>query len=333
MTAQPTVLMKIPPDQSDRRGNRVTADRWEGILRSLGYRVPVVETYEDQPAEVLIALHAVHGNETIRYFSKHHPDRPIILALTGTDLYRDLPDDPAARQSVELADRFVVLQSEALRELPAARRKDAWVIEQSVDLKSLSPESSWLGKDRELGDELLISVVGHLRWEKDPFRVVRALERIPEDRRPAVRHVGAEAEPGYADRARRFTEEVAGYRWVGEVSRAQALGLIDRSDLMVVSSRMEGGANVVSEALALETPVLASDIPGNRGLLPDGYPGLFPVEDESALAEIIRRIQREESFLNRLRDRIKTMDPEPASRGREKRKWRDLMEELIAVPS
>jgi glycosyltransferase involved in cell wall biosynthesis len=96
---------------------------------------------------------------------------------------------------------------------------------------------------------------------------------------------------------------------------------------------MEGGAKVVSEALALETPVLASDIPGNRGLLPDNYSGLFPVEDDSVLAESVRRFQREESFRKRLRNRIKTMDPDPASPGREERKWRDLMEELIAVPS
>ncbi len=66
---------------------------------------------------------------------------------------------------------------------------------------------------------------------------------------------------------------------------------------MVLSSLMEGGANVVSEAVISGLPVLASRIDGTVGLLGEDYPGYFPVSDTAALGRLLRRVEAEPEFL------------------------------------
>ena len=70
---------------------------------------------------------------------------------------------------------------------------------------------------------------------------------------------------------------------------------------MVISSIMEGGANVVIEAVTAGVPVLASRISGNIGMLGRDYEGYFPVGDDAALAALLERASREARFLARLR--------------------------------
>jgi glycosyltransferase involved in cell wall biosynthesis len=96
---------------------------------------------------------------------------------------------------------------------------------------------------------------------------------------------------------------------VGARPAHQALRLIQRSRLLVVSSRSEGGANVVSEAIACGTPVLASRIDGNMGLLGDDYPGYFPVGDTAALRQLIIRAARDSDWLALLRQYILELQP------------------------
>ena len=79
------------------------------------------------------------------------------------------------------------------------------------------------------------------------------------------------------------------YRWLGGRTHAQTLGWIARSHLLVVSSAMEGGANVIAEAARIGTPVLASRVSGNVGMLGRNYPGYFPLFDERALAGLIEK--------------------------------------------
>ena len=70
---------------------------------------------------------------------------------------------------------------------------------------------------------------------------------------------------------------------------------------MVISSRLEGGANVVCEALRIGVPILASRIPGNVGLLGESYAGYFPVGDARALA---RLLDNDKSFYEKLKRQI-----------------------------
>lgn len=76
-----------------------------------------------------------------------------------------------------------------------------------------------------------------------------------------------------------------------EVDKPAIQALMNRCRAMVISSVMEGGANVVSEACRAGLPVVASDISGNVGLLGDDYPGYFPVGNDTELARMLQRAE------------------------------------------
>src|SRR6185436_2988360 len=127
------IVTPAPP--GSRYGNRITALRWARILRRLGNRVSILQAYGDQSFDLLIALHARRSHQSIISFQRQNPAAPVIVALTGTDLYRDIRTDHLARESLNLATRIVVLQPKALEELPPRLRDNTRVIYQSVENK------------------------------------------------------------------------------------------------------------------------------------------------------------------------------------------------------
>jgi glycosyltransferase involved in cell wall biosynthesis len=129
------------------------------------------------------------------------------------------------------------------------------------------------------------------------------LEHIP-DADLQVVHLGAALDPGLVPRS-----EDPRYRWLGGVPHARALRWLASSHAMVISSRMEGGANVVCEALRIGVPVLASRISGNLGLLGPGYHGYFPVENAAALARLIVRAASDLDFYRRLKRQVTALRP------------------------
>jgi putative glycosyltransferase (TIGR04348 family) len=264
-------------------------------LEELGYSVEVTESWSGSDAGLLIALHAYRSHQSMVAFKKQYPSRPIVLILTGTDIYRDIKNHSEVIQSMEMADQLVVLQSSAIHSVPAHLRHKVQVIYQSVEIDV---------KDSATKDDFLVSVIGHLREEKDPFCVVRSLPLLPADSKITVKHLGQAMNPQMKDQATNFNATVDRYQWLGEVSHADALRTLSQSRLMVISSRMEGGAHVVSEAIALGIPVIASDIPGNRGLLGEDYPGYYLVADENALATLLYRAEKLPPFYASLQKRI-----------------------------
>jgi len=228
-------------------------------------------------------------------FHKNYPDKPIVLMLTGTDLYRDMADHGEVIRSMEIADKLVVLQSAALESIPIQLRHRAQVIYQSVAV-DITPSIA--------SSDFQVTVIGHLREEKDPFCVARSLPLIPADSSINVLHLGMAMTEQMDRSARGYTENLERYQWIGEVSHADALKILSKSRLMVISSRMEGGAHVVSEAIALGIPVIASNIPGNRGLLGDDYLGYYPVGNEAALASLLYRCETIPNFYAALKKQI-----------------------------
>jgi putative glycosyltransferase (TIGR04348 family) len=313
------IFMACPAPPHSRKGNRVTAERWARFLRELGHRVAIAQQYQGEPCDLLVALHARRSFPAVRAFRKAHPERPLIVALTGTDLYRDLPRSRPATRSLELADRLVVLQAQALQDLPAGKRRKARVILQSAEPVAAPPPKSRTTFE--------VCVLGHLRHEKDPFRTALALRLLPESSRVRVTHAGEALSHAMAARARQAMERDPRYRWVGGVPRGQARRLLARSHLLVLSSLMEGGANVISEALVDGVPVLASRILGSVGLLGARYPGYFPLRNTEALARLLHRAETDEDFYRRLADWCAALAPqfEPA---RERQAWHDLLAEL-----
>ncbi|MGH8751987.1 MAG: selenoneine biosynthesis selenosugar synthase SenB [Burkholderiales bacterium] len=273
-------------------GNRNTAQRWARLLRELGHRVRIGTAWDSRAADAMIALHARKSHAAIKNFSLAQPAAPLILCLTGTDLYRDIQFDAEAQESMQLATRLIVLQEQGLNELPPQIRARTRVIYQSARLvKSVPPLKSCFE----------IYVIGHLREEKDPFRCAMALQYLPASSRIVVRQLGQSLSQEMEDEAKQWMQHEPRYQWLGEVSHAAARRRLARSRLLVVSSRMEGGANVISEAVISRVPVLASNIAGNIGMLGKDYAGYFELENERELAKLLHRAESDKIFYRRLK--------------------------------
>jgi len=314
------IVTPAPPGST--RGNRITAERWARLLKTLDHRVSILETYDNQKVDILIALHARRSHASIAQFREAYPDRPIILALTGTDVYRDIHQNAQARRSLELADRIVVLQPYALRELKSAEQKKARVVYQSVKTPARlkRPRRPW---ERHFD----VCVIGHLRPVKDPFRAAMAARGLSKHSRIRVIQVGGALSKQMAHRGRRESQINPRFQWLAEVSRARALRILNQSRLCVISSRTEGGANVLSEAVVAGIPVLASRIAGNIGILGEDYAGLFPVGATAELRDLMLRAETDREFLRKLRTQI-TKLASLFTPAREQRAWKQLISEL-----
>jgi putative glycosyltransferase (TIGR04348 family) len=289
------IALVTPAGPGTRNGNRHTALRWAAFLRAAGHRVDVsVQCSPGLRADAMLALHARRSHPSIRAFPA---DKPLLVALTGTDVYRDIHDSAEARESLELARRLIVLQPMAARELPPRLREKISVVVQS---------SATRLRHEPVTRRFRICVIGHLRAEKDPMRAFAALSHLP-DKRLQLVHLGAALDPVLGAEAKNAMAREPRYRWLESVPHERALRWLASSHAMVISSRMEGGANVVCEALRIGVPVLASRIPGNVGLLGTGYAGYFEVGDERSLARLMRRAASEPGYYGKLKRQIRPL--------------------------
>ncbi len=318
------IIRLTPPGPSARTGNAVAAQRWASILRRLGHRVTIAADWVDRSADAMVAIHAWRSAEAIRRFKARHPERPVILQLSGTDIYQYLTEDPAPTlRSMELADRLVALNSLAWRVVPKQFRNKLQVILQSVP-KSMQPR-------RPSRRHIDISVIGHLRDVKDPLRAAAAARLLPATSRIRIVHIGRAYSAEWAAKAKAEMAANPRYVWRDDVPRAAVQNLLRRSHAMVLSSLSEGGANVISEAIVAGVPILASRMDGNVGLLGADYPGYFPVGDTKALARLLRRIETDWRLVAKLRRAIARRAPQFRPE-RESAAWRRLLAEL-APPS
>ena len=314
------IIVITPPGPSTRTGNAVAALRWARILRQLGHRVTVAAEYGDEPVDAMVAIHAWRSAEAIRRFKLRYPDRPLILQLSGTDIYQYISEDPEPTLgSMALADRLVALNNLAWRVVPKKFRKKLCVIFQSVP-KPLVPRQP----SRRHID---VCVIGHLRDVKDPLRAAEAARLLPPASRIRIVQIGRAYSAEWAAKARAEMAANPRYLWRDDVPRAAVQKLLRRSHAMVLSSFSEGGANVISEAVVAGVPVLASRMDGNVGLLGGDYPGYFPVGETKALARLLERIEGDPAFVATLRRAIGRRAPlfRPE---REIAAWRRLLAEL-----
>jgi len=327
------IVTPAPP--GSRYGNRITALRWGRILRRLGNRVSILQTYADQSYDLLVALHARRSHPSIVSFQRQNPGVPVIVALTGTDLYRDIQTNHLARESLDLATRIVVLQPKALEELHPGLREKARVIYQSVEAKQApqgirvrSPKTRFSKREVRSSRSFDVSVIGHLRTVKDPFRTAIASRLLPSSSMIRILQVGGAMTAAMAARALQEMRVNHRYEWLRERSRTHVFRLLANSQICVISSRMEGGANVLSEAITASVPILASRIDGNTGILGGDYPGYFDVGGTKELAQLLTRVETSTEYLAELRDRVKSLAFlfNPA---REHKAWLNLNKELF----
>ena len=296
----PSVLLVTPALADANNGNWRTAARWARLL-SPEYRI-IVQAAADaasigpgMEAVAMVALHARRSHAAIAAWRATFPGRALVVALTGTDLYRDLPaGDEAAAASLRLADRLIVLQDDALNHVPRALRARTQLVFQSArTLRRWTHKSS---------DRLHCVLVAHLRDEKDPTTAFAAWRQLPPGVPATLTIIGAALDADLGRAARDLAAADARVQWLGPRTHPWTRQAIKRAHLLIVPSRMEGGANVVVEAVTAGTPVLGSRMSGNVGMLGDDYPGFFAVGDAAGLARCVGRAAVDRQYLRTLED-------------------------------
>ncbi len=284
------VVIVTPGTGSANNGNWRTASRWAAMLQDR-YRVILQTQWDGAGADALLALHARRSADSVARFGDRLPSRPIGVMLTGTDLYRDLPASREAAATLDRADRIVVLQDDALRFLQRRWRAKAEVIFQSARRLAARPKPR---------DRLDCVVVGHLREEKDPATLFRAVDLLPKGLPIRIRHIGAPLDPALGRAATRLQQREPRYRYTGALGHGLARCAMQGAHLLLHPSRMEGGANAIVEAVTAGTPVVASRVSGNVGMLGPGYQGYFECGDAEGLAARLVQAADDRAWLGRL---------------------------------
>ena len=305
-------------------GNRATAVRWANFLKQLGHRVSISTQWDGTAYDLMVALHAWRSAESIVAFKKQCPDYPLVLAMTGTDLYRFINSHPEPTlASINAADRLVTLHPLARRVLPKSSQHKVHVIYQSA-----IPLPAALRQAAKRSVKYFdVCIVGHLREEKDSMRVAYAVRDLPSDSKIRVLHYGKAHNEKWASYAKQEMEVNPRYHWFGEVPHWKVRQAYGTCRLMVLPSVMEGGANVISEAAVAGLPVIASDIDGSVGLLGNDYAGYFPVQDTSALRALLLKAEAEPEYVSLLAKQCKAKAG-LFTREAEKQGWADLLKDM-----
>ena len=289
MTSSLTITIVTPAHASTQSGNRITAERWQAILQRLGHRVTISTGDDAITSDLLVAIHAWRSAEAVTRFRKRYPAKPIIVCLSGTDVYAyQQSHPPATLGSMAAATALVGLHDLVGRSIPARFHGKLYIMHQSAPTVLRQPNRP---------DVFDVCVIGHLRAEKDPLRTAAAARLLPPESRLRLTHVGRAMDAQWAAAANAEMAENPRYHWLGEVSMDAVRNLLATTRLMVLSSVMEGGANVLGEAIAAGVPVVTSAIDGSLGLLGTDYPGTFPVGDTAALALMLERVENDPAFL------------------------------------
>lgn len=323
---RPRIVIVTPALADANNGNWQTARRWAAMLRA-DYGVRVLSRWSADAAadEVLmLALHARRSAESVAAWRAQRPAAPLVLVMTGTDLYRDIATDAAAQRSLALADRLVVLNTRGAQALPAELRAKARVVLQSTPARR--PQADKTTR------HLRALAVGHLRAEKAPQTLWAAAARLAQRGDILIDQLGAALDPALGEQASRLAQQLPGFRWLAAVPHAQARRRIQAAHVLVHTSAMEGGAHVVTEAITSGTPVLASRIDGNLGLLGDDYAGCFDPGDDAALAALLVRARDDAAMLPALAAQCAARAPLFAPR-REHQRLLQLLAELGLPPT
>lgn len=286
------VVIVSPALADANNGNWQTARRWQRLLSVAhsaritrewpGPQASTGATAPAAPDQVMLALHARRSAPAIEAWAQQHGSRGLAVVLTGTDLYRDIATDATAQRSLALAQQLVVLQDQGRQALPEALRAKTQVVFQSTTARQALAKTP---------QHLRAVMVGHLREEKDPLTLLAAVALLGQGAGVLIDHIGLPLDAAFGEAAQATAAACPHYRWLGGLPHAATRVRIQRAHVLVHTSRMEGGAHVLMEAVCSGTPVLASRIAGNVGMLGADYTGYFEPGDAAQLAHLLHQVR------------------------------------------
>ncbi|MHB1238637.1 MAG: selenoneine biosynthesis selenosugar synthase SenB, partial [Gallionella sp.] len=223
--AKPHIVIISPALANANNGNWQTARRWSRFLRK-DYRVSIAVQWDGNPCDAMIALHARRSASSIAAYSAAHPALPLVVVLTGTDLYRDILTDEDAQRSLQLATHLVVLQPAGLEMLDQASCKKTRIIFQSApSLKAIDRHSSIPPRYFD------VTMIGHMRDEKDPATFMHAAEFLQGGNIRLI-HIGSALDPALGRLAEKTRQRYPRYQWLGNLTHAATRQRLKRSHLM-----------------------------------------------------------------------------------------------------
>jgi putative glycosyltransferase (TIGR04348 family) len=293
---QARVLIISPAQADANNGNWQTAWRWSRMLAPRFQTSIAQEWAGNRPGDqdvaafdVMLALHARRSAKSISAWAKAQGARQnakgLAVVLTGTDLYRDIDFDSDAKMSLDLAQQLAVLQECGPERLAAHWRAKARVIFQSTTARQNLPKTP---------RHLRAVMVGHLRDEKSPQTLFEAARLLRDRNDIFIDHIGEPLDANLGRQAQETATACPNYRWLGGVRHEATRRHIQRAHVLVHASKIEGGAHVVMEAVCSGTPVLASEIAGNVGMLGAAYPGYFEQGNARELADLLLSLRADQ---------------------------------------
>ncbi len=290
---RPHVVIVSPALADANNGNWQTAQRWQKML-SVYFHCRIVPSWPDKFAnqdEVMLALHARKSASSIAAWHAAKGASKLAVVLTGTDLYRDIETDAAAQASLAMAGQLIVLQELGPSHLHTHLQTKARVIFQST-----TPLPT-LAKPEE---HLRVVMVGHLRSEKSSETLFETAKLLQQSDKIFIDHIGDGLDLQLAQQAQTTASQNPHYRWLGGLPHTATRRTVQRAHVLVHTSRMEGGAHVIMEAACSGTPVLASRIDGNVGMLGPDYEGYFDWGNPAQLVQLLRECRRTQVDANGL---------------------------------
>mgnify|MGYP001473096675 CR=1 FL=1 len=307
------ITIITPAHRGSKSGNRVTGLRWAGLLRQLGHRVSIATQWRDHDTDVLITVHALKSAEAVIRASEQRPDIRIVTLLAGTDIYPNFAPPQTAQAALRRADALIALQPRALEVLPEELRAKARTVVQSATALS-APRPA----------QFSAIVLAHLRPVKQPLLALSAVEQVPAEVPIQLTLAGAQIDSEYSQEVMAAVAQSSRANWVGPLTRRASKLMLSSSHVCIVPSSAEGGANVVSEAIAAGTPILCSAIPGNTGLLGDDWPGMFAAGDDRGLAKLLTKAASDRAFFDELCLQTRALQPMVAP-ATERAAWREIL--------
>ena len=326
------LLIYVPLPRGTTRGNWITGTRWAAILRELGHTVKLVapsefDAHSAADYDVLIALHARRSHSAVHALRAISQHSAVVVALTGTDLQSDLCSETdrstMVLQSLEIADRIILLEPEGLKLLPHTLHSKCHVILQS---------SKTIAKTTPPDERIFqVTILAHLRDVKDPFLIAKAADLLPKESKLKILHLGSATSEKWELLAQEWTNRSPRYNWIGAVPHLRAQEILAGSRLTVLTSHQEGAPSVFSEAAVCGVPVLSTRICAAIGIFGRDYPGLYDVGNEHQLAELLWAAESNELFYQQLLQRTVSLknkfSPELESQA-----WKSLIVGLTKSP-
>ncbi|XP_023503099.1 glycosyltransferase 1 domain-containing protein 1 isoform X4 [Equus asinus] len=292
-------------------GNAVTAERVRDHLEAAGHICILKDAFDfESPSEIAnliaaenveaaLALHLYRGGRLLQGHGI-----PFGVIFGGTDLNEDVNQGEKNKVMGKVLEeaRFAVaftksMEEMAQRQWPHAKGK---IYVQSQGIATVpNPAFDWdaflqRSEINQSADNLhVFLLICGLRQVKDPLYVVDVFsEWHQEEPNVYLVIVGPEVDPVFTREVKAKVRRTAGVRLIGEMPQGDLHAVMKSCFVVVNSSVSEGMSAAILEAMDLEVPVLARNIPGNAAVVEHGVTGLLFSEPQE-FVQLAKRLVRD----------------------------------------